>query len=78
VTGHEVVLKNISPVDVVGFGTVKLRLTTAKLMEMGLGAGFSGEGCYVKKGQQIVGNGFVEDDCFGWVSLMNVSGGNQA
>ncbi|GJW53165.1 retrotransposon protein, putative, ty1-copia subclass [Tanacetum coccineum] len=32
VTGHEVVLKNISPVDVVGFGTVKLRLTTAKVL----------------------------------------------
>ncbi|GJV56918.1 hypothetical protein Tco_1457923, partial [Tanacetum coccineum] len=31
-TGHEVVLKNISPVDVVGFGTVKLRLTTAKVL----------------------------------------------
>ncbi|GKA27873.1 hypothetical protein Tco_0714041 [Tanacetum coccineum] len=86
VTSHEVVLENNSHVDVVGYGTVKLQLTTGnvltlknvfhmpaiircclsmnKLMEMGLGVAFHGEGCYVKKGDQIVGNGFVEDGLF--------------
>ncbi|GKD24542.1 hypothetical protein Tco_1230756, partial [Tanacetum coccineum] len=31
-TGHEVVLENNSPVDVVGFGTVKLQLTSGKVL----------------------------------------------
>ncbi|PWA92534.1 hypothetical protein CTI12_AA074830 [Artemisia annua] len=86
VTGHEVVLENNSHVDVVGFGTVKLWLTTGKvltlknvlhmpaiikccisvnkLMEMGFSLGFDADGCYVKKDQQIVGNGYTEDGLY--------------
>ncbi|PWA54168.1 hypothetical protein CTI12_AA438110 [Artemisia annua] len=100
VTGHEVVLKNYSRVDVVGFGTVKLQLTTGnvltlenvfhipsiircclsmnKLLEMGFGVGLHAEGCYVKKGQQIVGNGVVENGLFKLGVIDERSGGNQA
>ncbi|GJW76044.1 ribosomal protein [Tanacetum coccineum] len=100
VTGHEVVLENNSHVNVVGYGTVKLQLTTGnvltlnnvfhmpaivkcclsmnKLMEMGLGVAFHGEGCYVKKGDQIVGNGFVEEGLFRMGLIGEHSGGNQA
>ncbi|GKB12310.1 hypothetical protein Tco_0846233, partial [Tanacetum coccineum] len=31
---------------------------------MGFSLGFDAEGCYVKKGDQIMGNGFVEDGFF--------------
>ncbi|GJX28768.1 hypothetical protein Tco_0236847, partial [Tanacetum coccineum] len=34
VTGHEMVLENNSPVDVVGFGTVKLQLTSGKVLTL--------------------------------------------
>ncbi|GJT06695.1 mutator type transposase [Tanacetum coccineum] len=86
VTGHEVVLENNSPVDVVGFGTVKLQLTigkeltlenvfhmpkitkccisVSKLTKMGFTVGFWGEGCDIKKGHEIVGNGYVEDEMY--------------
>nr|GEY40300.1 hypothetical protein CTI12_AA544960 [Tanacetum cinerariifolium] len=99
VTGHEVVLKNNSHVDVVGYGTVKLQLSTGnvltlsnafhmpaivkccismnKLMEMGLGVAFHGEGCYVKKGDQILGNGFVEDGMFRLGVIDERSAGSQ-
>ncbi|PWA67773.1 hypothetical protein CTI12_AA314190 [Artemisia annua] len=86
VTGYEVVLENNSPVDVVGFGTVKLQLTTGKvltlenvfhipkiikccisvgeLITMGLTVGFSSEGCDIKKGNKIIGIGYVEDELY--------------
>nr|GEX95126.1 hypothetical protein CTI12_AA074820 [Tanacetum cinerariifolium]GEX95134.1 hypothetical protein CTI12_AA074820 [Tanacetum cinerariifolium] len=100
VTGHEVVLEDNSHVNVVGYETVKLQLTTGnaltlnnvfhmpaivkcclsmnKLMEMGLGVAFHGEGCYVKKCDQIVGNGFVEEGLFRMGIIGEHSGGNQA
>ncbi|PWA74217.1 hypothetical protein CTI12_AA255500 [Artemisia annua] len=34
------------------------------LKEMGFSLGFDAEGCYVKKGDQIVGNGVIEDGLF--------------
>ncbi|GJT27380.1 hypothetical protein Tco_0907655 [Tanacetum coccineum] len=98
VTGHEVVLEDNSHVNVVGYGTVKLQLTTGnvltlnnvfhmpaivkccismnKLIEMGLGVAFHGEGCYVNKSDQIVGNGFVEDGMFCLGVIDERSGGN--
>ena len=100
VTGHEVVLENNSHVDVVGFGTVKLPLTTGKvltlknvfhmpaiikccisvnkLMEMGFSLGFDADGCYVKKDQQIVGNGYTEDGLYRLSVINERSGENQA
>nr|GEX77980.1 hypothetical protein CTI12_AA388150 [Tanacetum cinerariifolium] len=86
VPGHEVVLEDDSRVAVVGYGTVKLQLTTGKVLtlkrvfhmpavvkccisikklkKMGFSLGFDAEGCYVKKGDQIVGNGFIKDGLF--------------
>ncbi|PWA55475.1 hypothetical protein CTI12_AA388150 [Artemisia annua] len=99
-TGHEVVLEDDNRVAVVGYGTVKLQLTTGKVLtlkkvfhmptivkccisakklkEMGFSLCFDAEGCYVKKGDQIVGNGFVEDGLFRLGVIDELSGGNQA
>ncbi|GKC84011.1 hypothetical protein Tco_1139728, partial [Tanacetum coccineum] len=44
----------------------------------GLGVAFHGEGCFVKKGDQIVGNGLVEDGLFRMGLIGERSGGNQA
>nr|GEY58360.1 hypothetical protein CTI12_AA544960 [Tanacetum cinerariifolium] len=57
---------------------VKCCLSMNKLMEMGLGVAFHGEGCYVKKCDQIVGNGFVEEGLFRMGIIGEHSGGNQA
>ncbi|GKB71663.1 mutator type transposase [Tanacetum coccineum] len=100
VTGHEAVLEDDSRVAVVGYGTVKLQLTTGKVLtlervfhmpaiskccisvgflkEMGFSVGFDDEGCYVKKGDQIVGNGFVESGLVRLGVIDERSGGNQA
>ncbi|GJX02565.1 mutator type transposase [Tanacetum coccineum] len=100
VTGHEAVLEDDSRVAVVGYGTVKLQLTTGKVLtlervfhmpaiskccisvgflkEMGFSVGFDDEGCYVKKGDQIVGNGFVEGGLVRLGVIDERSGGNQA
>ncbi|GJW58353.1 mutator type transposase [Tanacetum coccineum] len=99
-TGYEVVLEDDSRVAVVGYGTVKLHLSTGKVLtlervfhmptivkccisvktlkEMGFSLGFDAHGCYVKKGDQIVGNGFVEDGLFRLDVIDERSGGNQA
>ncbi|GJW58349.1 copia-like retrotransposon [Tanacetum coccineum] len=99
-TGHEVFLEDDSRVAVVGYGTVKLQLTTGKVLtlkrvfhmpavvkccisvkklkKMGFSLGFDAEGCYVKKGDQIVGNGFVQDGLFRLDVIDERSGGNQS
>ncbi|GJX76013.1 hypothetical protein Tco_0322824 [Tanacetum coccineum] len=99
-TGHEVVLEDDSRVAVAGYGTVKLQLTTGKVLtlervfhmpaiikccisvdllkRMGFSVDFDDEGCYVKKGDQIVGNGFVEGGLVRLGVIDERSGGNQA
>ena len=57
---------------------IKCCISMNKLMEMGLGVAFGGDGCYVKKGQQIVGNGVVEAGMFRLGVIDEHSGGNQA
>nr|GEX77982.1 hypothetical protein [Tanacetum cinerariifolium] len=98
-TSRVVVLEDDSRVAVVGYGTVRLQLTTGKVLtlkrvfhmpavvkccisvkkikKMGFSLGFDAEGCYVKKGDQIVGNGFVEDRLFRLDVIDERLGGNQ-
>ncbi|GKB51571.1 mutator type transposase [Tanacetum coccineum] len=100
VTGHEAVLEDDSRVAVDGYGTMKLQLTTGKVLtlervfhmpaiskccisvdllkRMGFSVGFDDEECYVKKGDQIVGNGFVEGGLVRLGVIDERSGGNQA
>nr|GEW35381.1 transposase, mutator type [Tanacetum cinerariifolium] len=63
VTGHEAVLEDDSRVAVDG---------------MGFSMGFDAEECYVKKGDQIVGNVFVEGGLVRLGVIDEHSGGNQA
>ncbi|GKD00575.1 hypothetical protein Tco_1170849, partial [Tanacetum coccineum] len=56
----------------------KCCISVGFLKEMGFSVAFHGEGCYVKKGDQIVGNGFVEEGLFRMGLIGEHSAGNQA
>ncbi|GKC15436.1 hypothetical protein Tco_1012218 [Tanacetum coccineum] len=71
-TGNVLTLNNVFHMPAI----VKCCISMNKLIEMGLGVAFHGEGCYVNKSDQIVGNGFVEDGMFCLGVIDERSGGN--